>query len=443
MIRRATSFSARRAACLLTVLLALSGGVLADVVDDMKSLIEQGRYADAFDLGMRNERLAGDPRYDYFFGVAAVDSGRASLGVLALERVLLDNPGNDLARLELARGYFVVGDYERAREEFEYMRGRQLPANVRVSVERYLSAIREADPQFRVTHRTFIEYGVGYNSNVNSATSAGTVEIPSIGPITLSGSSGPSPSALTLLTAGTQIQGPVAVGIKYLVGLEAGYRGHVQRDLLDQSSLTGMGGLDFELSEGNIKVSAYDSQVALNQVRFRETMGLVLDWSRPLNKENLIRAALNMAQMRYGPGNEGRDADLTSVTLGFNRYLGGNWRVALDLDANLAQEKTVRRREDFARDLAGLRLGLNFYPGGRWIGSAGASYSNSAYKGPDPLFGKTRGDQLYSLDAGLQHQLTRGWLVRGELTALRNQSNLELYSYTSMQALLKFRYEWK
>lgn len=443
MIQTAISFSVRRAACLLAVLLALSGGAWADVVDDMKSLIEQGRYADAFNLGMRNDRLAGDPRYDYFFGVAAVDSGRASLGVLALERVLLDNPGNDLARLELARGYFVVGDYERAREEFEFIRGRQLPPNVRASVERYLNAIREADPQFRITHRTFIEYGVGYNSNVNSATSAATVDIPSIGPITLSGNSSPSPSALTQLTAGTQIQGPVSVGLKYLIGLEANVRGHAQRDLYDQSSLTGMGGLDYELAQGNIKASVYSSQVALNQTRFRDTNGLVLDWSRPLDKEHLIRVSLNQAELRYGKGNEGRDADLTTLSLGLNRYLGGAWRLVLDVDANLGQEKSIKRREDFSRDITGLRLNVNFYPGGHWIGSAGASYSNSAYKGADPLFGVMRSDQLYGLDAGLQYQLTRGWLVRGELSVLRNQSNLELYSYTSVQALLKFRYEWK
>jgi len=91
---------------------------MSPAVRDMKSLVEQGRFADAFNLGLKNESLSGEPLYDYYFGIAAVDSGRASLGVLALERVLLTNPENDLARLELARGYFVLEDYERAKEEF-------------------------------------------------------------------------------------------------------------------------------------------------------------------------------------------------------------------------------------------------------------------------------------------------------------------------------------
>ncbi len=83
---------------------------MAPAVQDIKSLIEQGRFEDAFNLGLKNDQLSGDPLYDYYFGIAAVDSGRASLGVLALERVLLSNPLNDLARLELARGYFVLKD---------------------------------------------------------------------------------------------------------------------------------------------------------------------------------------------------------------------------------------------------------------------------------------------------------------------------------------------
>lgn len=79
-------------------------------VSNMKSLIEQGRFGEAFNLGLRHDFLSGDPRYDYYYGVAAIKSGRAALGVLALERLLLSNPENDLARLELARGYFVWSD---------------------------------------------------------------------------------------------------------------------------------------------------------------------------------------------------------------------------------------------------------------------------------------------------------------------------------------------
>ena len=427
----------------LLALALLCGQAWADVPQDMKALIEQGRFTEAFDLGMRNERLAGDPQYDYFFGVAAIDSGRASLGVLALERVLLDNPGNDLARLELARGYFVISDFERAREEFQFMRGKDLPANVRASVERYLTSIRESDPQFRTVRRTFFEYAMGHNSNVNSATSASTIDIPSVGPITLGSSSSPSPSALTQVSVGTQIQGPFRVDTKYMIGLEANYRGHAQRDTFDQGSLTALGGLDFDLGSSSLKTSGYFSRALLNYERFRDTTGLVLDWSRPLSKQTQLRTSFGYSQLRHGEANVARDANLVSASAGLNRFLGTSWRVSMDLDVNLAEEQNIRDRGDFHRGILGVRSGFSFYPGGRWIGSAGAGLSWSGYKDMDPLMLERRRDGLLSLDVGMQHQLTPGWVARGDLAVFRNQSNLELYSYDSYLLMLKMRYEWK
>ena len=105
--------------CLGILTVFASPGVMADVPDEMKVLIEQKRAPEAYALGMKHPEMMGEPMFDYFFGVAAVDSGRVSLGVLSLERALLANPKNDLVRLELARAYFALGEYQRSREEFE------------------------------------------------------------------------------------------------------------------------------------------------------------------------------------------------------------------------------------------------------------------------------------------------------------------------------------
>lgn len=427
----------------LALMLLLATPVQADVIDDMKSLIEQGRFAEALDLGMRHDRLIGDPQYDYYFGVAAVDSGRASLGVLALERVLLDNPGNDLARLELARGYFVLGDYERAREEFEFMLGKQLPPGVRQSVERYLDNIRATDPKFRVVKRTFFEYAGGYNSNVNSATSASTIEIPQFGPIALGEDSKPSSSFLANVAAGMQVQGPLTPEVKYIYGVEANYRVYAQRDTLDQGSFTALGGAEFSLGENTIKTSGFFSRSFLDRLRYRDTTGVVADWSRALNKETQLRSALSYSVLRYARGNEGRDANLPALSFGFDRFLGTPWRLSLGMDFSLAKEITVKRRDDFQRDIKGIRSDLRFYPGGRWIGSAGLGYSGSSYKGKDPLFKKIREDGLWTADFSLQYQLTPGWSVRGEVSYSRNLSNLALYAYDAGLAMVKMRYEWK
>ena len=62
----------------LTTAIALSTSAWAGPTDDMKSLIEQGRFQEAFNLGVKHEKLTGEPVYDSYFGIAAIDTGTST-----------------------------------------------------------------------------------------------------------------------------------------------------------------------------------------------------------------------------------------------------------------------------------------------------------------------------------------------------------------------------
>ena len=126
----------------ILVVLIFSANVYADVSDEMKILIEQNKAKEAYELGLKHQDQLGNERFDYTFGVAAIDSGRVSLGVLSLERVLLANPGDDLVRLELARGYFNLGEYPRAKDEFNEVLSHKPPPGVVNTINIYLEAIK-------------------------------------------------------------------------------------------------------------------------------------------------------------------------------------------------------------------------------------------------------------------------------------------------------------
>jgi tetratricopeptide (TPR) repeat protein len=113
------------------------------------------------------------------FGVAAINVGRVPEGVLALERHLAAVPGNDRARLDLARGYFELGDYVRARSEFEFVLRYNPPKDVRSNIERYLDAMQTRDAfANKASSQLYLELGAGRDSNVNAGTYNSQITLP-------------------------------------------------------------------------------------------------------------------------------------------------------------------------------------------------------------------------------------------------------------------------
>ena len=51
--------------------------LLAAPSDDIKALLEQGKAAAAYAEGKKYPEQLGDPAFDFFFGIAAIDAGHA------------------------------------------------------------------------------------------------------------------------------------------------------------------------------------------------------------------------------------------------------------------------------------------------------------------------------------------------------------------------------
>ena len=146
-------------------------------LDKAKGLLAQQNPKAAFELLMPlQSQRAGEVEYDYLLGIAALDAGDAQQAVFALERVLAVNPNYLQARAEIARAYFVLGERDSARREFEAVKaaGGAIPPEARESIDRYLSALAPQQTEFKA----YIELALGYDSNTNSATSRSTIAIP-------------------------------------------------------------------------------------------------------------------------------------------------------------------------------------------------------------------------------------------------------------------------
>jgi tetratricopeptide (TPR) repeat protein len=138
---------------------------------DAESMLASGQSAAAFTLlGTREAELAGNPYYDYLFGVAALDSGHHGEAIFSLRRSLSVAPDFSGARMELARAYFDSGNQALARPLFERLLTENPPSAVRSVITDYLAAI-DARPTTTASRFDYaFDTAIGYDSNANGST---------------------------------------------------------------------------------------------------------------------------------------------------------------------------------------------------------------------------------------------------------------------------------
>ena len=65
-------------------MLSLAAGAAAARADELRKLLEPGKPDEAYRVTKTTPEKLGNPAYDFYFGVAAVNSGKASDGALSL-----------------------------------------------------------------------------------------------------------------------------------------------------------------------------------------------------------------------------------------------------------------------------------------------------------------------------------------------------------------------
>ncbi len=163
--------------------LMIAGLARADAVtDNAKALLDKGEAKAAYALLEPLEpQRAGDPEYDFLLGLAALEIGKNTNAVFALERVLAVDPNHARARAEIARAYAALGELATAKQEFEAAKRQGVPPEVANTIDRLVAAIEPVEDKGRTTLRGFVEGTVGHDSNVNAATSDRSVSVPAFG----------------------------------------------------------------------------------------------------------------------------------------------------------------------------------------------------------------------------------------------------------------------
>jgi tetratricopeptide (TPR) repeat protein len=155
----------------------LSGQVMA--AESLESLISGRHYQEAYDLAWPQlEQRAGEPDFDFLFGMAAIESGHPQEALFAFERVLALRPQDHRARLELARAHFMLGNFDQARRLFDAVLATNPPQRVRDNIAKFMEQMtllkQQRDHYFSAT----VDFKIGLDSNINSATEVQSISLP-------------------------------------------------------------------------------------------------------------------------------------------------------------------------------------------------------------------------------------------------------------------------
>ncbi len=425
----------------LVLAVGLTAPAYADQpLDQARQLLEAKRPKEAFDLLRPLEaKRAGEIEYDYLLGIAALDAGDAQSAIFALERVLAVNPNYLQARAEIARAYFVLGERENARREFRTVRAQNPPDAARQTIDRYLSAL---EPQTRRL-RAFVELALGYDTNVNSATSRSSIAIPAFG------------GAIGQLDAVAQAQsswfGGAGAGASIDQALSnewsllgaVSYAGKFNEDYNPFNTNTVDGSLGVRWTSGaNQLVGLAQGQMFwLDSDRYRNLYGGTVQWLHNLSPTQQVTVFGQFSALRYPqPTQSPQDANRAIGGIAYSQAFAGPYSPVGFVSGYGGDERSTDSTFKYLGYTPfGLRLGgqASLHPQVILFGSA--AYERRDYNGMNPTFLVTREDNQYDFRVGLAYTFLPLWTLTPQVAYTKNDSNIELNEYNRTVAAVTVR----
>lgn len=413
-------------------------------LEDMRRQIEASQFEQAWATAQANPQLIGDVHFDFFYGIAAINTGRVSEGLLALERHLAAVPANDRARLELARGYFLLGEFTRARKEFEFVLGFNPPASVQANIQGFLQAMQTREgADRRAAARLYVEAGGGYDNNVNVGTFRDSINLPLGNVQLLAGSSRQVADGFAQVALGGQQLLAVTPRLSVFAGADLDHKENAEEKAFNLSNLTLNAGFTQLSGIALWRATLGYNVLLVGGNRYRDTRQLGVDASFSLGPDLTAQAFVQLAELRHPQADEFRDARLVTVGGAITRsFSGWPWAPSAGVRVSWSKEDNQQLRRDLSREIPLVRLYAAVSPLDRLRLALGLTWFAQDFAAPDLAFASERRDDSVALDFSANWTFDARWSARLEGSWSRNRSNQDLYDYGRKNASLKLRYQY-
>lgn len=386
-----------------------------------------GEYDRAYDIF--SELFRKNPQnvqVNYGLGLSAAARGKLSHALFAFDRVLQVEPNNMRARLERARIYYSLGQYELARAEFSQVSGTRPPEQVQKNIGLFMEAMDRAERKYSFSAR--LDFRVVYDDNLNFGPAAATIDT-LLGELEVLGDSRPL-EAWGLNTG-------VGAGGVYDFGERGGWLSYADagfsQDIYDDAPRQ-----EITMLQGGAGLRRF-GQITLLELPVRF---ISLDYGHDdlVDMAGIYPSAVFMAASQWHligrlsledrnyKDNDLRDADFVQAAGTLRRLFDGG-RASLSLNAGVFDENSdgdMFQNEGWTAGLSGDCRVSDWF-----TAYAGAQYRRSEYGAilyPD-LQDVPREDDQWQFIAGLRRELKKYWTVDLNHRHISNSSNFGLYDY--------------
>jgi hypothetical protein len=437
----------------LGVLLAaclLCGEVLAQsVVDRAKELLRQGKPQEAFELLDPAADQLNDAESAYLLGIAALDTGKAGLAVIAFERALSYNPNYAPARAELVRALLATGETDQARLHLQRLAGVPVPAEVRTllsELEKRLALAADLARQQTRGISGYAELEAGYDTNVNTGANSRTVEIPLFGGAiaTLDRAFEKKASPIIGIGTGAVAYTEVQPGPRAFAGVDLKFRGSTEK-LTDERYEThywsGNAGLRWQRGPYTVTGGASYLESSVGDLTYDRQKGFYVQSQVQLNPNNEVGVFGQYMDVQH-PIQRTIDSTLRILGLGWRRGLEGAGSPIFTLSAYYGDDSERGPDSAVGRRLYGARASYErqLDIGARLL--TALSVQRSTYKGPNIFFFRTRQDERMDLSLGLAFSPAKNVTVTPQFIYTRNHSNIPVIDFTREQFLVTVRQDF-